>query len=133
MVLETARILLESLLEALEGALGPVPLEVAQPELEDRLLRLGRQPERFFEVLNGARELPLLPKDVAKEDVRRRRRCGVDREGQFEFRLVPPREVRAERPEGEVREEGVGLALDRAPERRLRGVRVADSEDAIPL
>src|SRR5262249_58706845 len=119
------RVLLERLLEALERTLQPVLLEVAEAQLEDGLLRLRRKAPRLLELLDGPRELAGLAQDVAEQDVGRGHGRGLERPHEGPLRVLPPREVGIERPEREVREERIGLAVDRALQRGLRGARVS--------
>ena len=122
LVLQAAGIFLQRLVKALEGPLQPVLLEVAEAELEHGLLRVGLELQRLLEVADRARHLPLFPKDGSEEDVGGRLRRDVQGLQQLPLGVAPPRSVRVQRPEREVRQEGVGAAPDGLLVKRLRGL-----------
>jgi len=113
LVLQAARVLLERLVKALQGALQPVLLEVAEPQLEDGFLRVGLKLQRLLEVADCAGDIPLFPQDGAEEDVGRGLRRHVQRLQELPLRLGPAGRVRVESAEGEVWQERVGAAADR--------------------
>ncbi len=112
LVLEPPRIFLEGLVKALEGALQTVLLQVAQPQLKDRFLQVGLEPERFLEVADRARSISFFLEDRPEQHVRRRLRRYVERFPKLLLRLVPARCVRVQRSQCEVRKEGVRSPMD---------------------
>src|SRR5262249_18212877 len=87
--LEPLRVLLQGVLEAVEGALGPVLLEVAEAELKDGVLVVGLDLAGPLEGLDGARQLPLLAVDRAEKHERRGDRRDRDGLRQSLLGLVP--------------------------------------------
>ena len=108
LVLQPVRVLLERLLETLERPLQAVLLEVTEAELEYRLLRVGLELQRLLEMADRAGDLALLAQHGPQEHVRGGLRRDVQGLQQLGLRVRPARRMGVERPEREVRQEGVG-------------------------
>src|SRR5690606_2339980 len=79
LVLHLVRIELERLLEAIDRLAVPVAVEVAEPEVVDRLFVIGIELQRGLERTDRAIELPLLVEDRSEQVVRLRNRFELNR------------------------------------------------------
>src|SRR5215831_9905891 len=120
LVLELLRIFFERLLKALESPARAILLDVAQAELEARILRIRLRGERLLELTNRLGDVPLLAQDRSEENASGGHGSDLDRARELLLRAVPVPAVGEEGAEREMRQEGLGLALDRTGQQRLR-------------